>query len=68
MGWLRRVADAQATEQRLEKGHVAEEELILEGLGTSGDDDALAGAQGGQQVGEGFAGAGASLNDQMAVL
>jgi hypothetical protein len=62
------VADAQVAEERLEKGHVAEEELVLEGLGAGGDDDALAGAQGGQQVGEGFAGAGAGFDDQMAAL
>ncbi len=62
------VADAQLAEQRFEKGNVAEVELILQGLGSGGDDDALAGAQGGQQVGQGFAGAGAGLDDQMAAL
>ena len=83
IGWLRRayelvaaeivgaalhVADAQLAQERFEEGHVAEEELILQGLGAGGDDDALAGAQGGQQIGEGFAGAGAGFDDQVAVL
>ena len=62
------VADAQVAEERFEKGHVAEEELVLQGLGAGGDDDALAGAQGGQQVGEGFAGAGAGFDDEVAPL
>ena len=62
------VADAQAAEQRFEKGNVAEVELVLQGLGAGGDDDALAGAQGGEQVGEGLAGAGACFDDEMAAL
>ncbi len=62
------VADAQAAQQRFEKRNVAEEELILQRLGAGGDDDALAGAQRGQQVGEGLAGAGAGLDDQVAAL
>ena len=83
IGWLRRatelvaaevvgaalhVADAQLAEQGFEEGNVAEVELILQGLGAGGDDDALAGAQGGQQVGEGFAGSGSGLDDQVAAL
>ena len=62
------VADAQVAEQRFEEGNVAEVELVLQGLGAGGDDDALAGAQGGQQIGEGFAGAGAGLDDEVAAL
>ena len=83
MGWLRRayelvaaeivgaalhVADAQVAEKRFEKGNVAEVELVLERLGAGGDDDALAGAQGGQQIGEGFAGAGAGFDDEVAAF
>ena len=62
------VADAQLAKQRFEERNVAEEELVLQGLGAGGDDDALAGAQGGQQVGQGLAGAGAGLDDQVAAL
>ena len=62
------VADAQLAEEGFEEGNVAEVELILQGLGAGGDDDALAGAQGGQQIGEGFAGAGAGFDDEMAAL
>ena len=62
------IADAQLAEEGFEEGNIAKVELILEGLGSGGDDDALAGAQGGQQVGEGFAGAGARLDDEMAAL
>ena len=62
------VADLQVAEQRFEKRHVTEEELVLQSLGSRGDDDALAGAQSGEQVGEGFAGARAGLDDEMAAL
>ncbi len=62
------VADLQLAQERFEKGDVAEEELLLQGLGAGGDDDALAGAQGGQQVGEGLAGAGAGFDDEVALL
>ena len=62
------VADAQLAEKSFEKRDVAEEELILEGLGSGGDDDTLAGAECGQKLGEGFAGARASLDDEMAPL
>ena len=62
------VADAELAEQGFEEGNVAEVELILEGLGSGGDDDALAGAQGGQQVGQGLAGSGAGLDDEVAAF
>jgi hypothetical protein len=63
------VADAQvAEEQRLEKRDVAEVELVLQGLGAGRDDDAAAGSERWEQVGEGLAGAGAGLDDQMAAL
>ena len=62
------VADAQVSDEGFEEGNVAEVELILEGLGSGGDDDAQAGAQGGEQVSEGFAGACAGLDDEMAAL
>jgi len=62
------VTDAQVSDEGFEEGNVAEVELVLEGLGSRGDDDALAGAQSGQQVGEGFARAGAGLDNQVAAL
>jgi len=62
------IADAQVAEQGFEEGNIAEEELVLERLGAGRDDDALAGAQGRKQVGERFAGAGAGLDDQVAML
>ena len=62
------VADAQLAEQGFEKGNVAEEELVLQRLGAGRNNDALAGAQGGQQVGKGFAGARAGLDNQVAAL
>ncbi len=39
------VADLQISEQRFEKRHVAKKELILQRLGSGGDDDALPGAE-----------------------
>ncbi len=62
------VADAQLAEQSFKERDVAEEELVLESLSASGDDDALAGAERGKQIGEGFAGAGAGFDDEMAAL
>jgi hypothetical protein len=62
------VADAQVAQERFEKGQVAEKELILQGFGAGGDDDPVAGAEGGKEVGEGFAGAGAGFDDQVALL
>ena len=62
------VADAEAAEKSLQKWNVAKIELVLQRLGAGGDDDALAGAQGRQQVGEGLAGAGARLDDEVAML
>ena len=41
------VADAEVAEEGFEEGDVAEVELVLERLGAGGDDDALAGAEGG---------------------
>ena len=58
----------QVAEEGFEEGHVAEVELVLERLGSSGDDDTLAGAERGQKIGEGFAGAGAGFDDEMAAL
>jgi hypothetical protein len=51
-----------------EERHVFEEELLLEVLGSGGDDDALAALDDGEQVGEGFARSGAGLDDEMALL
>ena len=62
------VADTQVAEQRFEKRHVAKEELVLQSLCACGDDDALAGAQGGQQVGQCLAGTGAGFDDEMATF
>ena len=62
------VADTQRAKQRLKERHVAKEKLILEGLGAGGDDDALARTQGWEQVGQGLAGAGAGLDDEVTAL
>ncbi len=66
------VADLQRPEDRFEEGHVLEEELLLQVLGAGGDDDALVAlareAERGQQVGEGLAGAGAGLDDEVAFV
>src|ERR1019366_4269872 len=63
------VADLEgAREVLLKKGNVFEKKLLLEGLGPGGDDDPLAGEQGGHQVGQRFAGPGAGLHDQVALI
>src|SRR5664280_3656500 len=59
------VADAQLAEVLLQEGNVFEEELLLQGLGAGGDDDALAGTNDGQQVCQRLAGAGAGFDDQV---
>ena len=46
-------------------GQVAIEELVLQGLGAGGDDDLAAGQQRRHEVGEGFAGTRAGLDDQL---
>ncbi len=49
-----------------------EEELLLEVFGAGGDDDALlvlaGAAEGWEEIGEGFAGAGAGFDDEVAVV
>ena len=62
------VADAQVTQQRFKEGNVAEVELVLKSLGSGGNNDALAGAQGREQVSQGFAGTGSGLDDQVAAF
>ena len=66
------VADAQGAEEGFEEGDVLEEELFLEVFGAGGDDDALlvlaGAAEGWEEVGEGFAGAGAGFDDEVAVV
>ena len=62
------VADAQFAEEGFEERHIAEKELVLECLGAGGNNDALTGAERGQQIGEGFAGARAGLDDEMTAL
>ena len=59
------IADAEIADEGFKEGNVAEVELVLEGLGTGGDNDALAGSQGGKQVGQGLAGAGSGLDDEV---
>ena len=49
----------------LEEWDVLEEELLLEVLGAGGDDDAAARQDGGHQVGQRLAGAGAGLGDEV---
>jgi len=66
------VADLERAEDGFEERDVFEEELFLEVFGAGGDDDALlllAGAfEGGEQVGEGFSGAGAGFDDEMTAV
>ena len=66
------VADAEGAEEGFEEGDVLEEELFLEVFGAGGDDDALlvlaGAAEGWEEVGEGFAGAGAGFDDEMAAV
>ena len=54
-----------ACEVLLEKRNVFEKELLLQILGARGDHDALAGEDGGDQVGQRFAGARTGFHDQM---
>ena len=62
------VADAQFAQQSLEKRHVAKEKLVLQGLGSRGNNHALPGAQSRQQVGQSFSGARARFHNQMPSL
>ena len=62
------VAHAQIADQGFKKGNVAEEELVLERLGTGGDNHALTGAQSGEQISQSLAGSGAGFDDEMATL
>ena len=62
------VAIAQLAEEGFKERNVAEEKLILESLGAGGDNHSLAGTERGQQIGQGFAGAGTRFNDEMAAL
>ena len=66
------VADFEGAEDGFEEGDVLEVELLLEVFGAGGDDDALlvlAGeAEGGEEVGEGFAGAGAGFDDEVTLV
>ena len=52
----------------LQERNVLEEELLLQVLGAGGDDDALAGEDGGDEIGERFAGAGAGFDDQVLAI
>jgi len=62
------VTNAQVAQERFEKGNIAKEELVLQRFGSGGDNHALSGAERGQQIGEGFAGACSCFDDQMAML
>ena len=66
------VADFQGSEEGFEERDVFEEELFLEVFGARGNDDALlalAGhAEGGKQVGQGFAGTGAGFDYEVALF
>ncbi len=63
------VADFEGTgKMLLQERDVFEEKLLLQILGAGGDDDALAGLQGRNKVGEGFSGAGAGFDDQVAFI
>jgi hypothetical protein len=66
------VADLERAEQGFEEGDVLEVELLLEVFGAGGDDDALLllarAADGGEQVGQGLAGAGAGFDDEVAAV
>ena len=63
------VADLQGPRKvLLEEGDVLEEELFLEILGACGDDDALTGQQGRDQVRQGFSGTGAGLHDEVPLV
>ena len=62
------VADAERSQQRFQKGHVAEKKLLLQIFSTGGDDHPLTGAQRRQQVGEGLARTGARFDDQVFVF
>ncbi len=56
------------SEVLLEEGDVFLVELFLEGLGGRGNNDAAAAANGGQEVGEGFAGTGAGFDDGVMMI
>src|SRR5271165_6255948 len=62
------VADTQRAQQRLEERNVFEEELLLEIFRAGRDNHAPPRSQGRQEVGQGFAGAGARLDDQMTIF
>ena len=66
------VADAEGAEEGFEEGDVLEEELFLKIFGSGGDDDALlvlsGPAERREEIREGFAGAGAGFDDEMAVV
>ena len=67
------VADAQLAipfgkQCPLQRGDIFEEELLLQVLGTGGDDDSFSRAHHGQQISQRFAGARARLDDQVALF
>lgn len=51
-----------------EEWNVLVKKLLLKVFGAGGDDDPLAGANGGNEIGEGFPGAGTGFDDEMALF
>src|SRR5207302_10041774 len=62
------VADAQLAQMLLQERNVLEVELLLQVLGASGDDDALAAANDRKKISQGFARARSGLYDQVPFL
>ena len=62
------LAFAVGKQRLLEEGHVFEEELLLQILCAGRNDDALAGANDGHQVGQRLARAGAGFDDQVTLF
>ncbi len=62
------LAFAVGKKRLLEKRNILVEELFLQILGSGGNDDSLAGANDGHQVGQGLARAGAGFDDQVTLL
>src|SRR5271156_5611457 len=62
------IADPERTEKGFEEGDVLEKELLLEIFRAGRDDDTASRAQRRQQIGEGLAGAGSGLDDQVTIF
>ena len=62
------ITNAQLAQVLLQEGHIFEEQLLLQSLGSGRDDDALARANDRQQISQRLAGTGARFDDQMSPL